>query len=40
MKDYSKEAPAKKEEAHPYAVVTVAMGEGLLNLLKSLGASA
>ncbi|MEI4768616.1 DAK2 domain-containing protein [Psychrobacillus sp. FJAT-51614] len=37
---YSKEAPAKKAEVHPYAVVTVAMGEGISDLLKSLGASA
>ena len=40
MKDYSKEAPAKKEVVHPYAVVTVAMGKGVAELLKSLGASA
>lgn len=37
---YSKEIPAKKAEMHPYAVVTVAMGEGISDLLKSLGASA
>ena len=34
------EAPAKKSEVHPYAVVTVAMGSGVAELLKSLGASA
>lgn len=37
---FSKEAPAKKEAVHPYAVVTVAMGNGVVELLKSLGASA
>ncbi len=37
---YAKETPAKKEEKHPYAVVTVAMGSGVAELLKSLGASA
>lgn len=31
---------AKKAEVHPYAVVTVAMGTGVAELLKSLGASA
>lgn len=30
--------PAKKEQ-HPYAVVTIAMGEGVANLLRSIGAS-
>lgn len=30
--------PAKKEQ-HPYAVVTIAMGEGIANLLRSIGAS-
>lgn len=30
----------KKAEVHPYAVVTVAMGTGVAELLKSLGASA
>ena len=30
--------PAKKEQ-HPYAVVTIAMGEGITNLLRSIGAS-
>lgn len=31
---------AKKAAVHPYALVTVAMGEGVSELLKSLGASA
>ncbi|KGR80396.1 DAK2 domain-containing protein [Ureibacillus manganicus] len=31
-------APAKKEK-HPYAVVTIAMGEGISTLLRSIGAS-
>ena len=31
---------SKKTEVHPYAVVTVAMGTGVAELLKSLGASA
>ncbi|MFJ5769935.1 DAK2 domain-containing protein [Psychrobacillus sp. NPDC093180] len=38
--DFAKEAPSKKQEVHPYAVVTVAMGSGVSDLLKSLGASA
>ena len=29
----------KKKERHPYAVVTIAMGEGVANLLRSIGAS-
>lgn len=34
------EQPKKvKKEKHPYAVVTVAMGEGIANLLRSIGAS-
>ncbi|WP_427138524.1 DAK2 domain-containing protein [Psychrobacillus psychrodurans] len=37
---YSSEATAKKAEIHPYAIVTVAMGRGVSELLKSLGASA
>ena len=37
---YSTEAKAKKAEIHPYAIVTVAMGTGVSELLKSLGASA
>ncbi|MGM9949970.1 MAG: DAK2 domain-containing protein [Lysinibacillus sp.] len=31
-------APSKKEQ-HPYAVVTIAMGEGIATLLRSIGAS-
>lgn len=30
---------AKKAEKHPYAVVTIAMGEGVAQLLRSIGAS-
>lgn len=37
---YSTEAATKKTEVHPYAIVTVAMGTGVSELLKSLGASA
>ena len=37
---YSSQATAKKAEVHPYAIVTVAMGPGVSELLKSLGASA
>ncbi|WP_400194401.1 DAK2 domain-containing protein [Lysinibacillus telephonicus] len=29
----------KKQEKHPYAVVTIAMGEGIADLLRSIGAS-
>lgn len=36
--DYKKEAP-KADVKHPYAVVTVAMGEGIAELLRSIGAS-
>lgn len=32
-------APAKKQEKIPYAIVTIAMGEGVANLLTSIGAS-
>ena len=32
-------SPAKKQEKIPYAVVTIAMGEGVAQLLKSIGAS-
>lgn len=32
-------APAKKKEKIPYAIVTIAMGEGISTLLKSIGAS-
>lgn len=39
--DYKKDAPkAAPTKKHPYAVVTVAMGEGISELLKSVGASA
>ncbi|TQR17433.1 DAK2 domain-containing protein [Psychrobacillus soli] len=38
--NFTKEVPSKKAEVHPYAVVTVAMGSGVSELLKSLGASA
>ncbi|SPT99808.1 glycerone kinase protein [Lysinibacillus capsici] len=31
--------PAKKVEKHPYAIVTIAMGEGVAELLRSIGAS-
>lgn len=30
---------SKKQEKHPYAVVTIAMGEGIAELLRSIGAS-
>lgn len=36
--DFQKKAP-KQETVHPYAVVTVAMGEGIAELLRSIGAS-
>ena len=36
--DFQKNAP-KQEAVHPYAVVTVAMGEGIAELLRSIGAS-
>lgn len=41
VNDHSDSAvvPAKKKEKHPYAVVTIAMGEGIANLLRSIGAS-
>lgn len=32
-------APVKKVEKHPYAIVTIAMGEGVAQLLRSIGAS-
>lgn len=32
-------SPAKKVEKHPYAIVTIAMGEGVAELLRSIGAS-
>ncbi|MFK5706670.1 DAK2 domain-containing protein [Lysinibacillus boronitolerans] len=31
--------PIKKVEKHPYAIVTIAMGEGVADLLRSIGAS-
>ncbi|WP_431029437.1 DAK2 domain-containing protein [Lysinibacillus sp. LZ02] len=37
--DAASAAPAKKQEKIPYAIVTIAMGEGIANLLKSIGAS-
>ncbi|TWT28152.1 DAK2 domain-containing protein [Planomicrobium sp. CPCC 101110] len=36
--DFKKDAPKAKTK-HPYAVVTVAMGEGIAELLRSIGAS-
>ena len=39
VNDTSSDAPAKKQEKIPYAVVTIAMGEGVAKLLKSIGAS-
>ncbi|MGO1059808.1 DAK2 domain-containing protein [Planococcus sp. FY231025] len=36
--DFRKDAP-KAEAKHPYAIVTVAMGEGVAELLRSIGAS-
>lgn len=36
--DFRKDTP-KAEATHPYAVVTVAMGEGVAELLRSIGAS-
>ncbi|MEK6268853.1 MAG: DAK2 domain-containing protein [Planococcus sp. (in: firmicutes)] len=36
--DFQKNAP-KQQSTHPYAVVTVAMGEGIAELLRSIGAS-
>ena len=39
--DYKKSVPTSTPvKKHPYAVVTVAMGEGISELLKSVGASA
>ena len=35
----TEQAPAKKQQKVPYAIVTIAMGEGVANLLKSIGAS-
>ncbi|MCM3386711.1 DAK2 domain-containing protein [Ureibacillus chungkukjangi] len=40
VNDQDTQAPApKKLEKHPYAVVTIAMGEGISELLRSIGAS-
>lgn len=33
------EQPAAPKETHPYAIVTIAMGEGVAELLRSIGAS-
>ena len=38
-KDSASAAPTKKQEKIPYAVVTIAMGEGVAKLMKSIGAS-
>ncbi|CEA02747.1 DAK2 domain protein [Metalysinibacillus saudimassiliensis] len=35
----NEEQPAAKKETHPYAIVTIAMGEGVATLLRSIGAS-
>ena len=37
--DHKASPQAKKVEKHPYAVVTIAMGEGVAQLLRSIGAS-
>ncbi len=37
--DHKASTPAKKAEKHPYAIVTIAMGEGVAELLRSIGAS-
>lgn len=37
--DHKASTPAKKTEKHPYAIVTIAMGEGVAELLRSIGAS-
>ena len=37
--DSSAPATPSKKEQHPYAVVTIAMGEGIATLLRSIGAS-
>ncbi|MFJ7735275.1 DAK2 domain-containing protein [Lysinibacillus sp. NPDC097287] len=37
--DHKASPQAKKVEKHPYAVVTIAMGEGVAELLRSIGAS-
>ncbi|MGN4126242.1 DAK2 domain-containing protein [Lysinibacillus sphaericus] len=37
--DHKAPIPTKKVEKHPYAIVTIAMGEGVAELLRSIGAS-
>ncbi len=37
--DHKAPTPVKKAEKHPYAIVTIAMGEGVAELLRSIGAS-
>ncbi|MEY9976038.1 DAK2 domain-containing protein [Lysinibacillus sp. RC79] len=37
--DHKAPSSAKKAEKHPYAIVTIAMGEGVAGLLRSIGAS-
>ncbi len=37
--DHKASVPTKKVEKHPYAIVTIAMGEGVAELLRSIGAS-
>ncbi|MGE8034181.1 hypothetical protein B1B04_05975 [Lysinibacillus sp. KCTC 33748] len=37
--DHKAPSPVKKAEKHPYAIVTIAMGEGVAELLRSIGAS-
>lgn len=37
--DHRAATPVKKAEKHPYAIVTIAMGEGVAELLRSIGAS-
>lgn len=37
--EYKAPTTAKKIEKHPYAIVTIAMGEGVAELLRSIGAS-
>ncbi|MGE7997234.1 DAK2 domain-containing protein [Lysinibacillus sp. NPDC093190] len=37
--DHKAPSSAKKVEKHPYAIVTIAMGEGVAELLRSIGAS-
>lgn len=37
--DHKAPTPVTKAEKHPYAIVTIAMGEGVADLLRSIGAS-